>query len=341
MTLTDLSYYVRRALPYVLLVGLVFLIIFYSIKLYFAYVESNRVPVTQLNQIFGPLPSLELSEATSSAGYKFTLDTIEGVPVTATGSAAVYFLPELPTRFGYREKIYLMAKTFGFDTTTISHTLSGKAASFKDAVSELTIDIGNFNFRYVNNISIGSLVTGSINLSKTEILNKATDFLRKTGRYPDELSRGTTNVIYLKYDPRIRNFVNVERVYEASAVEVDFYRPTINDLPIATPRFFNSPNFVVMYLKDGEPRIIRAQMNFFEKSEEQVGVYPLKSGSEAWQELLAGKGLIVAGTKGIKNITVKKMFVGYLDPSVYQPYLEPVYVFLGEGDFVAYVPAVK
>ena len=341
MTLTELSYYVRRALPYVLLAGLIFLIIFYSIKLYFVYLEANRPPITYINQMFGPLPALDLSQATSSAGYKFTLDTIEGVPVTATGSAAVYFLPEVPTRFGYREKIYLMAKTFGFDTTTISHELSDKEASFSDDAAELTVDIGNFNFRYVNNIEINSLVTGSINLSKTEILNKATDFLRSTGRYPDELARGTTNVIYLKYDPRIRDFVNVERVYEASAVEIDFYRPTINDLPITTPRFFNSQNFVVMDLKDGEPRIIRAQMNFFEKSEEQFGVYPLKSGQEAWQELTDDKGLIVAGTRGLKNATIKKMFIAYLDPSIYQPYLQPVYVFLGESDFVAYVPAVK
>ena len=82
-------------------------------------------------------------------------------------------------------------------------------------------------------------------------------------------------------------------------------------------------------------------MNFFEKSEEQFGVYPLKSGQEAWQELTDDKGLIVAGTRGQKNITIKKMFIAYLDPSIYQPYLQPVYVFLGESDFVAYVPAVK
>lgn len=341
MTLTELSYYVRRALPYVLLAGLVFLIMFYSVKLYFVYLEANRPKVTYINQVFGPVPPPDLSQATSSAGYKFTLDTIEGVPVTATGSAAVYFLPEAPTRFGYREKIYLMAKTFGFDTTTISHALSVKEASFSDGTAELTIDIGTFNFRYVNNIEINSLITGSINLSKTEILNKVTDFLRSTGRYPDELARGTTNVIYLKYDPRIRDFVNVERVYEASAVEVDFYRPSINNLPIATPRFFNSQNFVVMDLKEGEPRIIRAQMSFFEKSEEQFGVYPLKSGEEAWQELNNGQGLIVAGTRGVKNIIIKKMFIAYLDPTEYQSYLQPIYVFLGENDFVAYVPAVK
>jgi len=31
----------------------------------------------------------------------------------------------------------------------------------------------------------------------------------------------------------------------------------------------------------------------------------------------------------------------YLDPDFYQPYLQPVYLFLGEDQFVAYVPAVS
>jgi hypothetical protein len=35
------------------------------------------------------------------------------------------------------------------------------------------------------------------------------------------------------------------------------------------------------------------------------------------------------------------MFLGYYDPDIYQKYLQPVYVFLGNNGFVAYVPAIK
>ena len=52
-------------------------------------------------------------------------------------------------------------------------------------------------------------------------------------------------------------------------------------------------------------------------------------------------GFVVAGTQGQKNVTIKSMKLGYFDPDIYQNYLQPVYVFLGEGDFVGYVPAVK
>lgn len=328
-------------MPYVVLFGLVFLIIFYSFKLYFVYLEASKQEVTYTKITFGKITQPLLKDATSSAGFDFTLDTIEGVPVTATGSATVYFLPDTPTRFGYREKIYLMAKTFGFDSETIKHELDGKIATFEERGSKLSIDISNFNFNFSKNLQIESFVTGTINLSKTEIINKAVDFLKKTGRYPDELSRGTTNVIYLKYDAAHGDFINVERASEASAVEIDFYRPTVQDFPVATPKFFNSHNYVIMNFKEGEPNIIRSNMAFYEKSDEQTGVYPLKTGEEAWMKLKAGQGRIVAGRVGAKSVTIKKMFTAYLDPDIYQTYLQPVYVFLGDDDFVAYVTAVK
>ncbi len=329
-------------MPFVVLFGLVFLIIFYSFKLYFIYLEANRTDATFTKITFGRIESPILTEATSSAGFDFTLDTIEGVPVTATAAATVYFMPEIPTRFGYREKIYLMAKTFGYDTEVVKHKLDGKIATFEDNGTKLSIDIGNFNFKYVNNvIETDSLMTGSITLSKTNIINKAVDFLKSTGRYPDELSRGTTNLIYLKYDPAHGDFVNVQRASEASAVEVDFYRPTVGDIAVTTPKFFNSHNYVIMNFDKGEPNIIRAQMAFFDKSEEQTGVYPLRTGEEAWMKLKAGQGKIVAGRAGTKSVTIKKMFTAYLDPDAYQTYFQPVYVFLGDDDFVAYVTAIK
>jgi len=57
--------------------------------------------------------------------------------------------------------------------------------------------------------------------------------------------------------------------------------------------------------------------------------------------LINGKGKVVAATKGVKKVTIKKMFISYFDPDVYQSFLQPVYVFLGDNDFVGYVPAIS
>jgi len=49
----------------------------------------------------------------------------------------------------------------------------------------------------------------------------------------------------------------------------------------------------------------------------------------------------VSGLKEEKDIILKKMFMGYYDPGIYQQYMQPIYVFLGDDDFVVYVSAIE
>ena len=342
MSLTELSYYFRKFLPYIILFCLIFLIFFYSIKLTLIYLEANKTVTTYTNLIFGKISPPEIPGSSSSAGLKFILDTIEGTSITATDTAKVFFLPENNPRFGYIEKIYLMAKGFGFDTEIVKHQLTGKIATFSDQEKTLTIDISNFNFKFDRKVDNSLFTSPDISIPmKTVIENKAIDFLKKIGRYPEELGKGTTKLIYMKYNPINQNFVNVEKNFQAQLVEIDFYRPNIDDFDIVTPKFSNSQNYVVMIFQGTDFQIIKSQIAFFEKSEEQIGTYWIKTGEEAWSELNNGMGFVVSGTEGEKNISIKKMKFRYFDPDIYQNYLQPVYVFTDDNNFAAYVPAVK
>lgn len=341
MTLTEVSYYGRKFAPLAVLFFLVFLILFYILKLLLIVLQGTPVQTVYTNPIFGKLKQPFIKEATTSAGMSFSLDTVEGQPVTASETAKVYFLPPTVTRFGYSEKAYLIAKTFGFNTQLIKYRLIDTDAVFIDSKQKLSVDITNFNFTYQYNFSGDPTVfQNEVIPSGTEVQNKAISFLKDVGRYPDELSTGKTNIIYLVYNPSTQSFDVTERPQDANAVEVDFYRPDIDGFPIYAPTFFNSPNYVVMALYDQGIKVLKAQIKFFEKSESQIGVYPLKTGDIAWTQLKKGNGLVVSNTKGQTNITIKTMRMGYLGPSVYQDYLQPVYVFLGENNFVAYVSAV-
>lgn len=342
MTLTELSYNLRKVLPFFILFVIFFLIIFYSFKLFFLYLELNKPKEVIVPSVFGNINKPIIKNATSTANFVFTLDTIEGRPVTTTDSAKVFLLPKPISRFGYREKIYLMAKAFGFNTDKIKHRLIDNIAYFKDFKKELSIDISNFNFSYEEKLNNSDIASSSGYIpSKKQAEDTAVDFLRKVGRYPDELAQGTTRVIYIKYDPNLETYINVENVQEANLIEVDFYRSDIDGVPIVSPKFFNSQNYVIMFFDKNDYKVVKAAVNFFEKSEAQYDLYPVKTADLAFEELKNGKGMVVTATQGKKNISIKNIFIGYLDPDIYQSFLQPVYVFLGDDNFVGYVPAIS
>ena len=342
MTLTELSYYSRKFLPFGIIGFLLLLIFFYIIKiLILLYTPPQKSTVT-INPIFQNIPPPKVENATNSAGMSFILDTIEGKPITATAAAQVFFLPQTVTRLNYRQNIYLMAKTFGFDTEIIKHRLEGKTAIFSDSQKRLEIDVTNYNFFYDYQFaSQSSLFQETVIPSPKEIENKAIDFLKSVNRYPDELSLGRINILYFYYQPDLNTFSIVEKPQLANVVEVDFFRPNLGDFSFISPKFPNSHNFVLMVFYPDSFKVLRAQIKFFEKSADQVGIYPVKSGDLAWEELTKGKGIILANPKNQKDVTIKSMVFSYLDPDFYQPYLQPVYLFIGEDNFAAYVPAVS
>lgn len=341
MSLTELSYYLRKFLPLLIIFVLFFLIIYYSAKLYFIYLEANRPKKIITPTVFGRIEAPIIKNSTSSANFSFVLDNIEGRPVTTTDSAKVYFIPKPATRFGYREKVYLMAKTLGFDVNSVNYNLQDNFVYFQEEGKNLKIDITNYNFTFDSLPNPENLANSQANIpDEKNIIEKATDFLRKINRYPDELIKGTTNIIYVKYNSVFETYTNVNSPKEANLVEVDFFRQYPDEVPVVSPKFFNSQNYVVLMFDQNDYKVVKAQIAHFEKSDSQYDIYPVKSADLAWEEFLQGKGKVVAATIGKKNITIKDMYIAYYDSDEYQSFLQPVYVFLGEDNFVAYLPAI-
>lgn len=342
MSLTELSYYLRKLFPFFLIGLLIILIIFYFFRVLFSYLESQKQKVLYINPIFGKIQKPVFDNATSSAQFLFTFDTIEGKPVTATDSAKIFFVPAPTAKFGYREKLYLIAKTLGFDAKSLQYRLNGKEAIFGNEKQTLTIDVANFNFTYEYRFaSDDAEFRYTSNPTKSTSETKASDFLKSIGRYPEEFARGKTNAIFVYYTPSIKQMRIVEKSQEANAAEVDYYTPDIDGIPVVSSQYPNSHNYVVMSFHSNDIKVLKAQIRFFEQSQEQIGIYPLKSAEKAYEELRSGKGFVTHFSVETNNVVIKKMFLAYFDKPLYQTYLQPVYVFLGDNDFVGYVPALR
>ncbi|OGK16931.1 hypothetical protein A2774_00340 [Candidatus Roizmanbacteria bacterium RIFCSPHIGHO2_01_FULL_39_12c] len=341
MTLTEVSYYSRRFAPFALLFFLLFLIFYYLIKIVFITLSPSKQQSIYLDPIFNKINRPIINDVSDSSNLNFTIDTIEGKPITATQSAKVYFLPAAATRFGYREKIYLIANSLGFDTEVVSHTLEGKQAEFRDAKQSLQVDITNFNFTYEYNFEEDPAIFQDTIWPQTkESAEAATDFLKEIDQYPEELAQGRTNSIFIQYRPEEKQMKILESNQDANLVEVDYYRPDLEQYPIVSTTYFNSQNYVMLVFYNNDYKVVKAQVKYYEKSDSQLGIYPVKTGDAAWESLTAGSGLVIRNEGEGQDVVIKKIFMGYLDPDIYQEYLQPVYVFLGDNNFVAYVPAV-
>ncbi|OGK19822.1 hypothetical protein A3D80_03885 [Candidatus Roizmanbacteria bacterium RIFCSPHIGHO2_02_FULL_40_13b] len=346
MSLSLLSYYFRKVAPFVIIGVLIFIGIFGITRVFFSVKKTVTTPST-INKQFGALaPPIFNHKIGYPAGATFALDNIEGRPTTATDEAKVYFIPPIATKFGYAQKIYSMAKNAGFNTKNVSYFLDGTHAIFEDSLQKITIDISYFNFEYKYAYeNHPELFLRPSAIDETTVKERAADFFRLLGKYPNQLSLGTQNITYMHYNSETKGLDVVTNPKLANVVEVDFFRADIQNgeqtYPVVSPKYYTSENYVVMTLDIVSPKIIKAQMHFFETDDTNTGVYPLKTGDEAWAQFLANKGTIVTPGGGSYPITIKKMFLAYYETDVYESYLQPLYVFLGENNFVAYVSAVK
>ncbi len=343
MTLTELSYFSRKFTPFGVIAVLLILIFYYTIKIVISIPNAPVDPGNPINPVFGKIKKPEIKNATDSKGITFNLDTIEGKPIDGPPVANVYFLTPSNTKVGYRMGSENMAKVLGINVETANRSVEAPNYVFSDDRQKLNVNITTFNFNYQYEIQPEDEFFKTAYIpSSTEITNKSVDFLKTMGRYPDELAKGKTNIIYLYYNSETKELSVTNTPEEANMVEVDFYRPDIETYPFFSPKYFNSQNYLLMVFHSDGYKIVRAQIQFFEKSTEQVGVYPVKTGEKALEDLKNGKGIMVLKPEGADSLTIKEMLIGYLDPDEYQEYLQPVYVFLGDKDqnFVGYVPAV-
>lgn len=303
--------------------------------------QNNKGENLVVNPVFGVINKPQLTDVKTTTGLKFQIDTVEGKPVTATTSANVYFLPPSSTKFGYRDRITSMASQLGINNVG-SYTLEANKASFQEGLNDFTVDITNFNFNYSYDYTNDpNLFTRSIIPTGQEAQNEAISVLKSVQRNPSEFESVKYKFNYFFFNSQQKTKVPVARNIDANIVEVNLFRGQLDEIPTVSNRYPNSNNYVTLATTGEGYLPIDIQIKFHERSMDQIGLYPLKTGDQAYDELKNGKGLILKNTdENNKNKVIKKMFVAYFEPDIYMEYLHPVYLFEGD-DFAAIVWAVS
>lgn len=338
MTLTELSYYSRKMMPFVILVVILLLILIVAIQIIILLV-SNEQPEEDANgqqqqtitspaqqetneatdatqaptaasesayeAKFGAVIAPLIQEGRPSSAFTYSYAGGETVPDIGVENVEVYPVKQATGAAGVRQRAFPLAQAVGFDTETakFEEKPEENKVTFSDGVRTLDMDTRTFNFNFQYKLSSSDrLLQRADPPDKARAEQTATEFLRSVNAYPEALAQGKTTTFFVKFDTDFNQLTIVDSPEEANMVEVDFNKPDIlssgQTIPVISERYFNTQNFVIMIPDDREYRIVRAQFNYYEPVPEEASTYPIKTAQEAWDAFAAGQGYVVSAPSG-------------------------------------------
>lgn len=342
-TLTETAYYTRRIIVILIasIIGLIVLKI--SVNLTKNILHSLRPPPPSKPTVdFGKLPKIKFPEEEVKASQpEYRLETIEGVLPTLPGIAKVFFMPRETSGFLSLERAKDRAKKMGFTSSPekISETVY-RWFSPSETKASLEMDIGTGNFQITYDYQEDTSLLNASYLPKSEQATNEAKYFLKQGEYlPDDLKDGLAEYEYFSFAPPV--LLPVTSYSEANFVRVYLFRTDIEELKVLPPHPQKPPvNFLFSGARENPKRMVEVHYSYFPVDLENSATYPLKPVNQAWQELQKGEGFVANWKEEGREVVVRNVFLAYFDAEERQDFLQPVYVFEGDFEFAAYVPAI-
>jgi len=289
---------------------------------------------------FGKLPNLPFAKATQEfPTFDFKIETATGSLPKFPTQSKVYLMPAYTTTLFSSDEAKKKATALGFasDPIELSAVLYRYASLRSPSALELNIVNGAFSVSY--NLAADSSPLQGLPPNQEQSAVIAKTLLTSSGSIVEDLE-GEPFYDFLKVEGN--NLVRAVSLSESSLIRVNLTRKEIDELPAVTadPTRSNAW-FILSGADERERQLIAAQYRHFRIDEKRFETYPIKTAAQALEDLKAGKGYIAnLGLNKEGKVTIRNVYLAYYDPDTITPFYQPVVVFKGDGEFVAYVPAV-
>lgn len=338
MTLTETATLTKRGIVGFIIAILLIIIGWLGYRYYYynyVYLPSLITQKPKPTVEFGILPQPSfLPTQISSSNYSYSIDTPTGsLPTNFPEIVKVFFIPKSSITLLAPDKAKELAKSFGFKNGPEIKT--SVEYSFDDgAEGRFLIDLETLNFKFKKDVATVSAdllndPQDSVLPDQTQIAQNFKRLLSDSGLLKKELENGRTKVTYENDSPQ-----------NAQTAAVTIWQDDIEKLPIVTPAF-SSALIKATVTKYQSPlkRYSTLEYVYWPIDTTKFATYPIKTAAEALEDLKSGKGAITL-TPIKSEVSIANVYLAYLLPEEYTPYLQPVYVFEGPN-FAAFVPAVK
>jgi hypothetical protein len=216
---------------------------------------------------------------------------------------------------------------------------------------DMNIISGHFSLtrQWQNNPALASLASFS---SDKAVIMDTENYLSRIGLLSSDVL-GVEKVSYFRDDGgRLSTALSLS---DADFVQLDLFRKNMdeidpksktNDVVASYPFYRSNPNkglirTMVSGSKNLSDRIINLDYKYNKIDYTKNGSYPIKTGDEAWTELENGGGFVFRGESVVAEVKIRRIFLGYFDAEYSTGYAMPIYIFLGDQGFTAYVSAVS
>lgn len=345
-TLTETAYYTRKAFNW----GLIALGVLFIFKILFDLtlttwkkIHPPAPPPPTVS--FGKLPVLKfppVENDVSSLKLNFKLETIDGKTPTASSTGTVFFMPKPAPNLLSLNRAKQFAQKLGFtNEPQAENQILYKWQDKEIPQRILRVDIVNGNFKLSYDYGSDLTVFTEKDLPNQEkAMNEAVSYLQNLGLFFTSLEKGENKVSY--YQLMGNNLILTTSLANADAVRIDLGRENLLGLTLLSVKHPQELiNLVFSGSKQTKKRLIEFNYIFWKIEEEQSATYPLKTSVQAWEELKNGGGFIVRPPDDKQNAIIRKIYLAYFYPEEYQSFLQPIFVFEGDGNFLSFVPAVS
>lgn len=339
-TLTEVSYYTRKTvvgLAIAFVVILVSPLIFGGVKA--IYLKLFPTPPPPATRGYGQLPDLIFPKGTAAYKPNYRLETIAGKLPDLERLAKVFVVEINRNRLLELDRIRARARSL--ELRDEPREVDERTYVFNHPVLpiEMAVDIiyGSYGYKYTWK-GDAEFIRARAVPGKDEAQPAAKSFFQALGILPSDLVNGVTTYTFLTggIDGQM---VATGSLSQANFVRVDLFRTNIEKLKVVTTDWDTSAvNVIFSGQTDRLKRLVGANYNYSRIAAEGYETYVLKSAQQAWSELTGGGGYVPKPAG--ENVVVRNAYLAYFESNQPQEFLQPVFVFEGDGGFVGYVPAI-
>ena len=340
--LTETAYYTRKTIKYgsiTLLVLIIGRVVLTGAINYWKAAHPKPPPPPTVG--FGQLPQLSFPNKESTE-LSYTLETVSGSVPTISDRGTVYFMPIIRPNLLALQRATETATnlSFVFEPQSLSERLYRFSKS-SPLPSRLDFDIvtGNFDLR-VDWFTNPNFLQQRLLPSDAQAISEAQNYLGRADLMEKDLVAGESKITYLKGSGK--GYQKTVSLSEADFIQIDFFRKEIEPgiVSITSDPTEGIVRVTISGSRNQGERIVFVKYDYFPIDSLNFETYPIKSGQAAWEELISGGGYIVSPPQGGNQAIVRSITIGYYDAFEPQNYFQPVYIFSGDKDFTAIVPAI-